>query len=126
MAQPLAKANGDQFAPRPSESVGGAGKFERHGDIFEGRHVGNEMEGLEHDADRTAPHRRQRIFRKIVQRLVGNMNLARIQPFEAGNHHQKRRFARSRRTDDTDRFTATDLQIDSLEHMHGGGAIAER
>ena len=47
-------------------------------------------------------------------------------PFEAGHHHQQRRFAGARRADQADRLAAPYIQLDVLEDMNPGGGLAQR
>lgn len=125
MRQPLAKTNGDQLLPRDLESIGDIGEFERHGDIFQGRHVGDQMEGLEDDTDIAASKFRHPVFAQIMQRRAVNDDLTAIQALQPCQNHQQRRFARSGRTDDPDGFAGIDRKLHSLEHMNGRSGLAE-
>ncbi len=125
VVQTLAKPDGGEFLAGYLEGVGNVRKFERHGDVLECRHVGDQVEGLEDDADVAAAEIRQGILRKRVERLARDVDLASIQLFEAGQNHQKRGLAGTGGADDADSLTLVHLKIDLLEDMHGGRCTAE-
>ena len=77
------------------KSVAFAGKFERHGDIFQRGHGRNEMEGLEDDADIFAAEARELVLAELAQVLAGNDDRAAVGALEPGHHHEQGRFARS-------------------------------
>src|SRR5262249_13519940 len=58
--------------------------------------------------------------------LARHRDGAGIGALEPGHHHQQRRFARPRRTDEADRLAARDVERHVLEDMHPRGAAAER
>ena len=124
--QPLAKPDGGQFAPGDVEGVAHIGKLQRHRNVFQRGHVGDQMEGLEDDANVAAAKIRQRILAKPMQGRAVDMDFAGIEPFQPGQHHQQRRFSRSRRPDDADGFTRIDTEVDPLEHMDRGGVAPQR
>ena len=102
-----------------------AGELQRHGDVFQRRHVGDQVEGLEDDADIAAAERGDLVLGLAVQQLAGDADRARIDPFQAGDHHQQRRFAGPGRADDAGRLAACDVEADPLQDMHQRGALAE-
>ena len=59
---PLAQADGGELACGALVGIIEPGKLERHRDVLQRRHGGNEMEGLEHDAHIAAAKARQRVF----------------------------------------------------------------
>ncbi len=121
-----AEADGAQLGLRPLEGVPMAREFQRHGDVFERRHVGNEMEGLEDDADMAAPKGGELVLAEALKRLARDLHLARVGPLQTGQNHQQRRFAGAGRADDADAFAARHVEVDSLENMHRAPALAER
>ena len=84
------------------------------------------MEGLEHDADVAAAKARERVLVEPSEIRAGHHDRAGVRPFEPGQHHQQRRFARAGRTDQADRLAATYIQVDVFEDMNPGRAAAER
>ena len=48
---PLAQAHRGKLVCRTVVSIVESGKFQRHGDVFQRRHGGNEMKGLKNNAD---------------------------------------------------------------------------
>ena len=125
MRQAFAEPHGLELGSGALEGVAAAGEFQRHGDIFERRHVGDEVEGLEDDADGSAAHGGEIVLGEIVQGLACDEDLAAVEPFETGNHHQKRRLARPRRSDDTDGLARLDFQVHAFQDTDRGGAGTE-
>ena len=72
MVAPLRQADLGEFGRGAFVGVGDAGEFERHRDIFERRHGGDEVEGLEDDADIAAAEARQRILVERAERRAGD------------------------------------------------------
>ena len=127
MREALAEPDRCELAPsRALERVGGAGELERHRDVLERRHGRDEVEGLEHDADLAAAKARERILVEPADFLARDRDRARIGPLQPGHHHQQRRFARARRTDQADRLAAPYIERDVLEDMNPRRAAAER
>ncbi len=114
-----------QLGPGAFEGVGAAGELERHGDVFQRRHVLDQVEGLEDDADVVAAKAGERVLVEAREIPAGDDDLAGARRLQAGHDHQKRRFARSRRPDDADRFPGRYIEANTLEHMDPGGAAAE-
>jgi hypothetical protein len=80
-----------------------AGQFERHGDVFQRRHVGDQVEGLEHDADIPAAKSGDPSSLMPVRgspAIVIRPN----RPFQPGQHHQQRRLAGPGRPHDAGRL----------------------
>ena len=61
------------------EGVADIGELERHGDVFERRHVGDQMEGLEDDADVAAAEFRDMVFAERVQRRAVDVDFAAVE-----------------------------------------------
>ena len=104
MAQPLAEADRLQLARGDLESIAVAGEFQRHGDVFQRRHVGDQVEGLEDDADIAAAKIGERSSLRLWSGVSRMSDLAAVEPFEAGQHHQQCRLAGTGRADDADGF----------------------
>src|SRR5262249_57147125 len=98
------------------------GKLQRHGDVYQRRHGRNEMEGLKDDADISPPEARQRVFAQWAEVLAGDDDRSSIGPLQPGHDHEQGRFARARRTDQTDRLAASYVQVEVFEDMNTGSA----
>ncbi len=125
MRQPLAQADGDQFLPGDLERIADIGKFKWHGNVFQRRHVGDKMEGLEDDTDIAAAKLRHPVFAQAMQRRAVDNDLAAVEAFQPRQNHQQGRLSGSGRTDDPDRFSRIDDEIHTLEHMNGRSGLAE-
>ncbi len=125
MRQPFTEADGDQLLPGDLEGVADIGKLKRHGDVFQRRHVGDEMKGLEDDADIAATEFRHPVFAQAVQWRAVDDDLAAVEAFETRKNHQQGRLAGSGRTDDANGFTRINQQIHTLENMNGRSGLAE-
>ena len=62
MVEARAQTDRLQFGLRAVESIARARKLKRHGHVLKRRHGGNQMKGLEDDADMVAAEARQRVF----------------------------------------------------------------
>ncbi len=62
MGQPMRQPDRTQRRPRPVRGVADPGKLQRHRDILQRGHGRDQVERLEHDADRLAPQPRQRVL----------------------------------------------------------------
>jgi acyl-CoA thioesterase-1 len=125
MRQPLAKSDGDQLLPGDFEGVANIGKLQRHGDVFQRRHIGDQMKGLEDDADIAATEFRNPVFAQAVQWRAVDNDLAAVEALQPGQNHQKRGLSGPGRTDDPDGLACIDRQIHSLENMNGRSSLAE-
>ena len=108
MIETFAETDGDELASGDLEGVGCVCQFEWNRNVFQGRHIGDEMEGLENNADVAATKIRQRVLAKLVQFRIRDDDFAAIEPLETGKHHQKRRFSRSGGANDTNRLALSD------------------
>ena len=84
------------------------------------------MKGLEHDPDVAAAKARKRVLIEMPEVRVRHHDRAGVRPFEPGEHHQQRRFARARRADQANRLAAPYIQVDVFEDMNPGRGAAER
>ena len=82
----------------------------RKGQVLLNGHVREERVVLEHHADVAL------VRRKVVQRLVVQVNLAMGRRFEAGQHHQAGGFARPGRAQQGDKFAFFDIEVQILDH----------
>src|SRR6185437_15084610 len=97
MLEPRAKPDGLKLAFGSRERIPGAGEFERHRDILERGHGGDQVEGLEHDSDAAAAEAGKRVLAQPRDVGPGDNYAARRGALESGRHHQERRLARARR-----------------------------
>src|SRR5262245_2688523 len=123
---PLAQAHGGKLARGALLRVVDTGKLQRHGDVFQRRHGGNEMEGLKHDADIAPAEARQRVLAERTERFAGDHDRAGIGALQTGHDHQQGRFAGARRADEPDRLAASYMQVDVFEDMNTPRAPSER
>src|SRR5690606_21783068 len=121
----LGKAHRGQLARRDTERVGMPGKLQRHGDVFERRHVRDQVKRLEDDADIAAAEGGDLVLAAVVEPLARDPDLAGIDPLQPRNHHQQRRLAGAGRPDDAGCFAARNLEADALEHMDRRGTFAQ-
>ena len=89
MRQALRKTHRRQLIAGDGKGVGSPGKFQRHGDIFQRRHIGNEMKGLKDDADLAAAEFGDLVLAHRVDRVAVDRDFARIDPLQTGKHHQQ-------------------------------------
>ena len=122
----LAQADGRKLGCRTLVGVVEAGKFERHGNVFQRRHGRNEVKGLKHDTDIAPAEAGQRVFVERVEVLARDHDGAGIGALQAGRDHEQSRLARSRGTDQADGLAPTYVQIDIFEDMNTGRAPPER
>ena len=102
-----------------------AGQLQRHGHIFQRRHVGDEVERLEHDADRPAAKGGHGVLRQLVGPLSCDPHLAGIDPFQARHHHQQCGLARPGWPHDRRRMATFHLQGYTSQDLNGGRALAK-
>ena len=101
-------------------------RLDRHGDVLNRGHGGNEMKRLKHNADIAAAEKGERILMERAQRPARDYDRTGIGAFEPGHHHEQRRFARPRGADETDRFARRYIQVEVFEDMNARRAPAER
>ena len=89
---------------RPREGVALPGELQRHGDVLERRHVRDEVEGLEDDADRRGRGSGASASSPSPVRSLPTTTMRPdCRPLEAGDRHEQRRLAAARRPDQADR-----------------------
>src|SRR5437667_5174010 len=125
VGEPVAEADTLEMLAGEAERIGGALEFERHGDIFERRHGGNQMEGLEDDADRIAAEAGERILILAGERRAVDGDGAGTDALEAGNHHQQGGLARARWPDNAERLAALHGEVDAAQYVDRTGTARQ-
>jgi hypothetical protein len=93
--KPVAKSHAFQFFLRHRHGIGNAPELQRHGDIFQGGHGWNEVEGLEDDANGIAAESSKGILILALEQCTCDFKDTGGCSFKSGNQHQQRGFARS-------------------------------
>src|SRR5262249_5702130 len=109
---PLAQTHGGKLACGALVGVSESGKLQRHGDVFQRRQGGNEMEGLEADTDMAPTETRQRVLAQRAKRLTCDHDRAGVGALQPGRDHEQGRLARARGSDQADGLTAAYMQVD--------------
>src|SRR5262249_4334907 len=122
----LAKANRVELTRGTLVRVLDAGELERHRDVLERRHGGDEVERLEYDADVAAAKASEGILAEQRERLARDRDRAGVRPLQSGHDHQQGRFAGTRRADQADCLTALYIEVDLFEDMNAGRAPPQR
>ncbi len=125
MRKTFPKTDGRQFFLRALESIAAPREFEGDRHILDGRHRGDELEGLEHDAYVSATEARQCIFVERGEVASIENDGAPVRPFKARECHQKCGFSGAGGTNKTNRFASRYLKADILENMNPRRAGAE-
>ena len=110
----------------PLELAGAGDAFERHRDVFQRRHGGDQVERLEHDADMAPAKARERILVERAQILSRDVHRPGVGPLQSGRDHQQGRFARTGRADKANRLAGPYMQADVFENMDPRSVPAER
>ena len=92
--------------PAPGGPAGGPAEHRRHGDVLGRGHRLEQVEELEHDADRVAPHDRPLVGSERADHVAGDLDDAVVGDLEPGDDRQQRRLAAPRRTGDGDELAA--------------------
>jgi hypothetical protein len=88
MREAIGECDRGEFALRTLESIRHAGKLKWHRDVFQRRHGGNEMEGLENDADIAATKACQVILTEMPDVGARHGDRAGIGSLEPRHHHE--------------------------------------
>ena len=123
--EPVGEADGGELGAGAGEGVGAAGEFERGGDVLERRHVGDEMERLEDDADGLAAKAGEAIGVETGEVDPGDRDPAAVGALQAAGDHQRGRLAGAGGADDADPLAGGDGQGETAQDVDGGGAVAE-
>ena len=122
-----------ELLARPLEGVGGARELARGGHVLDGGHGGDEVEGLEHDADVGPPEPRERVLVEGREVFPRHLDPARGRPFETADDHEQGRLAGPGRPDDAHRLAGGEVEVDAAQDLHrtgragqGDGKIVQR
>jgi hypothetical protein len=126
MIQPMAKAHAGQFGGGARAGIGHAGQFHRRHHVFQRGHRGQQVEGLQHHADPSAPRGGQRIFVHPREIGPGHLQPARGGAFKPGQHRHQRTFARSRWPEQCQGLALRHGQVDPAQDFHRAGTLAKR
>ena len=126
MMQSVAKPDRHQFLRGAPRRIGVAGELQRHRDVLQRRHGGDQMKRLEYDADLAAAKARQRVLVEGIERGAVDHHLSAIRTLQPRHYHQQCGFPRARRADQADRFTRRHAQADIFEDMYARRARAQR
>ena len=124
--QPLCKTHRGKFVAGNGKGIGPPCKFQRHGNVFKGGHVRDQVKRLKDDADIAAAKIRDLVLAHRVDGIAVYVDFARIDPLKAGEHHQQCRLAGTRGPDDADRLATLHDQVHALEHVHRRCPVAQR
>ena len=86
-------------------------------DVLGDRQLGDEVEGLEDEADLLAAHAGELVVAELLDRLAVELVAARGRPVEAAEEVHERRLARTRRTHDRDVLAARDHEVEPAEGL---------
>ena len=125
MGAPIGQPHRFQLGGGQVPGIGHAAQFQRHRDIFQGRHGGDQMKGLEHDADPSAPEAGGGVLIHAGDIGAGDGDAPGRWPFQPGRHHQERGFARARRARQGNGFAHWDGQGDVRQDIDRAGAAAQ-
>jgi hypothetical protein len=103
-----------------------AGQLQRHRDVFERGHGGNEMERLEHDADIAAAEARQGVLAQGAEGFPRDHDRTGVGALQPRGHHEQGGLARAGRTDQPDGLALSYMQVDVFENMNAGRAPSQR
>ena len=126
MVKPCPEADRLQLGGGAVEGIARARELQRHGDVFQRRHGGDEVERLEDDAGMAAAEARETVLVEAGDIGAGDRHGAGIRPLQPGHDHEQGRFAGAGRTDQSDAVAARNGQRDVLEDMDAGSPAAER
>jgi hypothetical protein len=123
----LRQAEALEQQPRPIVRGGAAeaGDVERDLDILASRERGHQVEVLEDEAELSRPQLGQLGLRERgeLQALDGDRAVAGVQ--QAAEHRQQRGLAAAGRSHDQDDLACQDRQVEVMNGVDGGGALAE-
>ena len=126
VGQAMAEADGAQLLGGGREGMVLAGQFQRHGDILVRRHGGQEVEGLEDDAEAAAARAGEAVL--VEGGEVGARDADRTGggALETRQDGHERRLARAGGAEEGDAVAPGDLEVDAAEDVDSPCAIAKR
>ena len=116
----------DERAPARRGVGGAAGQARGEQDVLLARQLGDEVEGLEDEADVAPAHAGELALGASVQAAADHLDRARLGPVEGAEQVQQRRLARARAPDDGHQLARAHLDGGAVEHAPGGAAAAVR
>ena len=122
----VAKANGVQLRLCPLKRVGMACQLQRGGDVFQGCHRRDQVEGLKHNAHVIAPKACKRILIHPGQVAPQGADRAARGPLQPAHQHQEGGLARPGRSDQAQRLTARHIQRDAMQNIHTARIAIQR
>jgi hypothetical protein len=111
-------------AEGPGRPPGRAVEFQWQGDVLGGGEPGEEIEILEHEADRPTSEPGLVVAGHSRERRTGDEHLAMAGLFEAASDREQRALARAARSHDGHQLAVVNRQIDFLEGAHLGRPLA--
>ena len=105
--------------------IGAAAEFERDRDIFERGHRGQQVKGLEDDADPSAAEPGERILIEAAEIDSVDSHLSGARPLQPAEHHHQCGFPGAGGADDADRLAGIDLERDAAENVDGTGSAPQ-
>src|ERR1700730_3608363 len=84
------------------------------------------MKRLENDTDLAAAEARQGVLIEGIERGSVDHHLSAVGTLQSRHHHEERRFSRTRRPDQAERFARSYAQADILENVNARCARTER
>ena len=103
-----------------------AGQPRGQQDVLLAGQLGDEVEGLEDEADVVAAHAGELALGAAVDALAGDLDGAGLGAVERAEEVQERRLARARAPDDGHELARAHLDGGAVEHAAGGAAAAVR
>ena len=98
--------------------MGETAKREHFGDVVFGREGLEEMESLEHEADRLAAHPRYRRFFLVVDGFAGKDDTAGVRAEQPGKNAEQRGLPGARGPDEHDQLSTSHRQRDVGQHRN--------
>ena len=112
--------------PRAGASRRAAGQARGEQDVLLARQLGDEVVGLEDEADVVAAHAGELALGAPVEAAADDLDGAGLGPVERPEQVQQRRLARARAPDDGHELAGAHLDGGAVEHAPGGAAAAVR
>ncbi len=122
VGEAVAKANAFEARLRSRCCIGRTLELEWNGDILEGVECGDQVKGLEDDANGIAPETRERFLALVVKSDAVDADMAVRDGFKSGDHHQERCLAGARWTDNADGLARFGGEGDILQNVYRASA----
>ena len=125
MSQPVPEAHRDQLHTRASEGVGLARKLAGRGHVLERGHGGDEMEGLEDDADVPSAEPGETVLVQRGEVVSGHRDLPAGRPLEPADDHEERGLPRTGGPHDAHRLPGREFEVDAAQDLHRAGRAGQ-